>query len=602
MDYTLPVEGEWVTISDADLAAMTTKGEHDLRAFFEDRIQKYNQNKCAYFLPHGAKWRAKEQVIDLGDKSLVIPASCYDRKYQNDGIAFLSDWVYDICLLLAPNQVGKSFIGAEWSILRTLPTDPNWEIFTKHGVEYREWTGPKTWVIASYSWDNVATLWQRYRELLPRHELRQWAPRWGMYDGERGAQKDMSFESRRSQSLQLACGTTYKFLCYTQKQMHWEGFDANGGHLDEQPLEEQHVGLNRGFTTKGDYTPIAITLTGHVMEDRPDTGAAGYVKQKLWDARDTKGRTVARYRMDIESVPDSIISAKRKTDLYTQWADPDVQRSEKQQRAAVARYWGGWEEGSGLWIDIWDRRYHVVEPLWADDKTPADWTKWRVIDYGDNGITACLWVALGPKGYAFAYRLLYERGLTIAETCRLIVEMSHNTRSRAGSYKDETTGNIYEIYTEEQGKEVFYETLLDSRSCSQQQQGETLQSIFCRYGVEVGPACGQKNNIQIPRLKDWLRIDFTKPHLTLRDEDGDRVMGHTRLMVFDGRCNDLVDEIESCQRDKNEPSKIARYQADHGIDSLKYWASADPIYMGSQWREQEESKGAEHHGAKFTGY
>lgn len=605
MIYKLPIDGRWVTFSDASLAQMRKEGKGDTADFLDERIVQYEKNRAAFFLPHGASWRAKEEVLDLGNTEMVLPASTYPKEWGNDGVAFLNDWIHDICILLSGNQFGKTFIGAMWSILRMIPCDPNWEIFTKHGVEYHEWTGPKTWVIASYSWDNVGTLWKRYRELLPRHELLNYSPQWGKFEGERGRAKDLAFGSGRPQGCQLACGSIVKPLCYTQQQMHWEGFEADGAHGDEQMKEEQYVGLNRGFTTRGDYTPVCMTLTGHVMDDRPDTGAAGWIKPKLWEEQDTKGKTIGRYRIDVTSVPDVIVSPKRKQELWKQWVDPEVQRDEKQQRAAIARYWGGWEEGSGLWIETWNRRYHVVPPLWDDDKCPNDWTKWRVIDYGDNGVTCCLWFAVGPKGYAFVYRELYERGLTIAEACRLICTMSGSTQVQTGEYKDDATGNVYQVFEERMGREVYYNTILDSRSCSQRQQGETLEAIFCRYGVEVTPACGQKNVIQMPRMKEWLRLDFEKEHLTLRGPNGERVKGSSRLMVFEGRCPNLVHEVESCQRDKNDPSKIAAKQADHAVDCVKYWASDEPCYMGDQWREPEvENNGLppRRTGAKFTGY
>jgi len=604
VDYTLPIGGKWATFSDEQLKAASPTAQ----AALEERIVNWECNKISMFLPHGSPWRAKEKVIDLGTTEVILPASSYPKAWKNDGVAFMNDGQHDLLLLVAPNQCGKSYLGAAKTIIHTIPMDKDAAIFTESGVVYREWTGPKIWVIASYSWDNVATVWKRYRELLPRHELRNYAPNWGKYDGEKGAQKDLAFGSGRTtaSTLPLNCGSVYKFLCYSQKQMHWEGFDADGGHLDEQCLEEQHVGLNRSFTTHGDYTPIWFTLTGHVMEDYPETGAGGWIKKKLWDGVDTKGKTLGRYILDIESTPSSIITPKRRAQLWDQFANPDIKRSDKQQRAAVARYWGGWEEGSGLWIDIWNRRYHVVPPLWDDDKTPKDWTKWRVIDYGDNGVTCCLWVAVGPKGYAFGYRMLYERGLTIAETCKLISEMSYSRRVELEGYKDETTGNVYQTFEEHPGREEYYNTILDSRSCSQRQQGEELDAIFSRYGIPVTPASGQKNAIQIPRLKEWLRIDFTKEHLTLRDEQGGRVLGSPKLMFFEGRCNSLVDEMESAQRDKNDPSKLASKQADHAIDAAKYWASDEPRYMGDQW--QAESQTGEvglpqkHSVAKYTGY
>jgi hypothetical protein len=39
---------------------------------------------------------------------------------------------------------------------------------------------------------------------------------------------------------------------------------------------------------------------------------------------------------------------------------------------------------------------------------PADWPRWRLIDYGASAPTACLWVALAPNEHAYVYREYYQ--------------------------------------------------------------------------------------------------------------------------------------------------------------------------------------------------
>ena len=77
-------------------------------------------------------------------------------------------------------------------------------------------------------------------------------------------------------------------------------------------------------------------------------GAAGWIKRELWDGINTHGSTVARYTLSIDTTPEVLITKKKRKALYDKHANPDIRRSEKAKRAAVARYWGGWEEGSGL--------------------------------------------------------------------------------------------------------------------------------------------------------------------------------------------------------------------------------------------------------------
>lgn len=494
----------------------------------------------------------------------------------------------------------NSVIGAVWTGLHTCKCDENWPVFQHTNITCPEWRGPKTWIVASYSWDNVGTIWERVRFFFPRAELGQYSPSWGAYENERGTAKNMSFGDGRKKELNLTSGSRIIFLCYTQQQMHWEGFTCDGGTFDEQVPKEKWIGWNRGTTTRGEYTPFAMMLTGHVLDDRPDTGAAGWIKRQLWDGQNTMGKSIGRYHLSVESTPEAIIPKKKKEALHKQWADPKTRRSEKDERAAVARYWGGWEEGSGLVFDEFSRAIHVINPLW--ERPPDDWTKWRSIDYGDNGVTCCSWFAVSPQGWAVCYRVLYERGLLVAETAQKIIELSGNTRTYDGEDVDPVTGTVYKRYIENQSREVFYNSILDSRSAAQNKQGPTLLELFERYGLELNVASGQRNEIQIPRLKDWLRVDWSKDHPWRKDAEGKPAKGRPALYFFDGACEQGIVEVESLQKDKNDPRKIARKQPDHFVDTAKYWASDDPCFMGDIYRNESDTVTIEGPKAPYTGY
>jgi len=585
MEYKLPVYGQWEQFTDADIAKLRKSGKNKDADDLEHMITAYEQNPLSFFRPHGIPWC--NQVRERAEGRVIFPLSEYSSKYENDGAAFLNDWTNDVVMLLAPNQTGKTVLGTIFTALRVIKCEQHWSIFQDNHVQFHEWRGPKIWIVASYSWDNVTTVWNRYKTFLPRSELLRYSPQWGKYENERGSQKELNFGDGRPKSIQLGGGSKIVFLCYTQQQMHWEGFESDGLHADEQIPKEKFIGWSRSTTTRGDYTPVCMTMTGHVLPDRPDTGAGGWLKHQMWDGYDTTGKSIGRYHLSIDSTPEVIIGKKKRKQLYDQWANPDKLRNEKDARAAVARYWGGWEEGSGLVFDEWDRNTHVIPPLWKDDKTPRDWTKWRVIDYGDNGVTCCSWWAVSPKQFAICYRILYERGMLISEVAKEVIHRSHNEQVDTGTKVREKTGLVYSIFKEEQIGEVFYNSLLDSRSAAQDHQGPTLLELFSYYGLELTPACGQKNVIQIPRFKDWLAIDRSKPHITRKNKDGTPYMGAPRVYFFEGQTEYGVIEIESLERDKNDPSKIAARQDDHFCDTAKYWASDSPAYYGDIYADDD---------------
>jgi len=601
-----PIKGKWVAMDQKDV------NPSDWSAAQRDSWEHYQHlrqvNPLSFFIPHGAEWSSKERVYCNG--KVVFPPSVYPKEWKNDGVAFLNDWENGVQMLVAPNQNGKTTLGVVKDYLFIGKCNPEWDIFKHGGVECPEWTGPKTLVAASYSWDNVGTLWNRMREFWPRAALDKYAPNYGKYPGETGKGKNLSFGDGKPKRLEMPCGSVVIFLCYTQQQIHWEGFVSDGIHADEQVPEEKFVGWSRSTITRGDFTPMFNTLTGHTIEDRPDTGAGGWLKTQLWDGRNQRGRSVGKYRLSFDSTPDAVISPKKKKEKWLEWADPSIERSEKQQRAAVARYFGGWEEGSGLVLDEWDRQVHVINRLWDDDKVPKDWTKWRIVDYGVNGVTCCSWWAVAPQDYIVLYRLMYQRDLICAETAKLIIEMSGNKHVKLYQGQDERTGESMTFYEEQFERERYYNGLLDSRSASIDKEGHTLLDLFGRYGLHLSPACGQENRLQVPRVKELLKVDYSKPHIQRIDDSGNPVMGAARVYFFDDISAMAVSEIETLQKDPDDSGKIRKKSADHFFDTFKYFASDNPHYFGDIWEDDDDDDDCEgRDGEKkddpntpFTGY
>ena len=318
----------------------------------------------------------------------------------------------------------------------------------------------------------------------------------------------------------------------------------------------------------------------------------------------TRFGTVECYGLSVETTPPAILTKKKRKALFDRWVNPDMPRSDKDTRAADARYYGFWEEGSGLLFDsdVWQRNVHVITPLWDDDKTPGKFTLWRTIDHAPrSGINVCAWFAVGPKR-AVMYRLLYERGLEISQFAKKIIEMSHNRQVFDDHQKDDVTGSIHPYYHEEQTGEAFYNTLMDSRSMANEQQNETIASIYNRCGIKaIQAASGQADDIQIPRLKsDWMLIDYTKEHPWNKDQEGKPMMGCPRLFVFEGRCNQFIMEVEGLQKAKPDAAGlINKKNPHHAIDAAKYWASDSPCWMGDEEKDdiQEDNRGT-----PYTGY
>ena len=615
MKYRVPITGEWVQFSDASLATLRAHGKGGLADGLMEHYREYLKNPMARFLPHGVAWRDEPKVY--ADGAVTIPAADYPKEWRNDGVAFMNDWKRDYVMMLASRKTGKSASGAVKVGNFMLNCDPAWPCYSGEGgwlVQHRAWNGPQTAIVSSFGTQNLAELWAAYLEFWPRDELGPYAPEYPREDlGEGvdgstdnppiwGRARHMAFgDGRPKDFVPFKSGGRIIFLLYTQMQHVWMNFKANIWHADEQPQIARLHAFESGTQTMGDYTPIIFTFSGFKLPDRPDTGAAGPLK-RIWDLRDTMGKKpseIGRYNIDIPSVPDAIITAKKKKQQYDKYANPEIERDIATERLGLAVYFPGWEPGGGLAFgpDVWQRELCVIAPLWEEGKTPRNWTKWRVIDFCDNKTTCVSWFGIGPwktwwgevVTVRVLYRLLYERKMLVAGAAERVIAMSHNSSSFQYEEHDDQTHNTYQYFMEVQNGEQFYGDLIDSRIGAQKQQGQMIIDMFRRYGLtNLAPASGKDNQDQIGSLKDIMRIDYDKPHPFRKNEkdlagggDG-KVMGCPGLFVFDGVCDGAVDELDNLAEDSSLSGKhvIDMNQPHDFVDTAKYWASENPQYMG----------------------
>lgn len=599
MNYVLPIDGQWRTFTPEEVQSAPPDVQNELARMDAER----QRNPLAYILAHGVPWHKGEKQY-AGGRIKLAPSE-YPKEWKNDGVAFLNDHKSGYVILLSPRKCGKTFLGAAKMGLNILQTDPAWPIFKKNGILWREWQGPTIGVVASFGMSNLKDLWEVYREVFPRDELGPFAPNWGMYEGETGPARNINFGDGRPKDVVMQKSRSrIVFLCYTQQQHIWESFKAKFLHADEQIKLNLLRAWEDGSSTYGDETQAWFTLSGFVLDERPeDTGAAGPLKP-IWDGRKRGGKTVGRYNMDVESTPAVILTPDKKRERYDRYVNPDIERTERDARRGLAVYYPGWEPGGGLLFgpDVWDRDIHLIKPLWADDAVPKEWTKWRVVDYADKKTTCCSWWAVGPECMVL-YRLLYEQELLVATTARRMIEMSHNGQTFLKTERDDESSVSYDRFTEVQDHEQFYVTLLDPRAAQWRKDTFTVIELFRRYGLEsIIEASTAWNEVQIPMLKDLLRIDREKPHPFNKKEDGAPVMGAARLYFFDIPCvRPAVDEMESLPEDPGvEGKRVMDVRVAHDfVDTAKYFASDGPRYMGTMVNDEKEER---HEGRKATPY
>ena len=545
--YMVAIDGKWAKFSNKFLEDMKRK-DIKLYRYFDYYISEFQKNPISFFLAHGP------------DHPI----------HGNHGRAFLNDYENDLVLLVAPNQTGKSFIGAAYTILRSIPCDPNWTVFKDHGIICPEWTGPKEVVVGTYSWDLMNGIWNTYRMLLPRNELLEYSANWGRFDGEDGKARNLRFHTTGKEVV-LNCGTKIIFKCYRQSLSQWESIQCDLAHLDEQCDEDRYDALSQRQITRGNFTPIITTFTGHVIPDRPDTGAAGWIKQKVIDQGVTKGRKVGQYHLDIPSTPTAIMTNKQKEKLRIQWVvEPEKNHDYAKIEEGVARYGGGFQHGAGLTFSAFSDKIHVIKPFEMKKYKP---TYYRTIDHGTKPCAAGMFAVM-PWGDVVMFAETYTDVPSIKQGCVEIRKMSNSTTRQTGEdYWEEIPGD-FEISASE----------CDCRSFGSKspESGKTLGQIYNENGVSCYPASGQHDDILIPLVQEKFALQKGRQHidvsLSRRNENELDKMGCPVLYIVENCYNTIAELRKYAGEDK----------FDHQISVLKFMFGRERPYQGDGYLDHRE--------------
>lgn len=555
MNYKIPVNGVWKCFDDAWLLQLEATGRKKEAEQVRALIEQYEANRLAYFLAHGG------------------------------GLDFLNDHESELSILLSGIQDGKTYTGAAWLSLRTIPCDPSWPCFKHHGIKHIPFTNPVDVGIASYEMSVHCRrkLWPTLREILPVHELRDYSPHWKPRDG-RLKMKTPNWQS--APSIPLACGSRMDFYAYKQAAEAFTSMSYRAWHFDEQVPEEHFDNAHdRGATM--DNFQIAITATPHRVPGRPDTGAGGWIHKLVLGAR-TKGITFKVYKIKVEDVPDAIKSAKKKQSEYKKFIEePRASGVLARIRAGESKWFGDFEYSEGLVYDNWNRSMQWIDPF----PIPSTWTLVRGVDPGQKVPFAVLWAAMTPWGDMVLYREYYEAGLGMAENVRRTIAMSGNRREEIGKRKDQD-GNTTVMFQEVQDKEHYLFTVMDGRTFAQPSSESMLTQgdIFAQLGLRCIPASGAKGEQAIPIVREWLEPIPGREHLLVRMKLAKEILGYDKkpvaatpkLYVFN-TLHSFRGEIESYVHKPDSEKPVDK--DDHLLSALRYAILANPRYRGPIQRE-----------------
>ena len=319
-----------------------------------------------------------------------------------------------------------------------IPTNPEWEVFKDHGIDYHEFTGPKEIAICSINWNNITeTIWpQIVRAWLPAEEMGEklnWHP-----------PKKTAFQ------FELKCGSILHFKCARQPQSAFESQALDGAVWDEQGVEANFDGMDFRMKTRRRYNTDdegyeqlsagfhICGATPHKVEGIADTGGGTWF-EALYNKTETKGLTSKFYSGNIiEDVPDWIYPEREKLSVVAALEEAEETHNKKQARAIRSRLYGEFETTGGMVYDEWDDEVHVIDTF----VPPSNWSAYRCMDHGRTNPTSCLWVAISPNNELFFYRELLRPDKLVSENAAEIVRKSGNLLKKVGEQR--THGGFYE--------------------------------------------------------------------------------------------------------------------------------------------------------------
>jgi len=514
----------------------------------------------------------------------------YYAPSTHDALDFINDTDNDLLMRRGPNRTGKTTDAIiKWLLgpPAAFPMDPEWPIFSEHGVKYHAYQGPLRLGVASYEIQNmIDTIWPIMVQFwVPENQLGVYAKR---YQGT-GAKDSPAWG--HNPSLDIACGTNIGFFTYRQSQGIYESGVRHRWLWDEQGLENLFDGADaRTRTVKGTHI---FSLTPHMVKGRPDTGAGSWIHD-LDSGLVTKGHKVKTYVLSVPDTPDWYYPESEKVKEIEKW-DLEPKRAFPPNLKVIAegraRLYGEWHQTAGLVFDEWNVEKHFIEPLW--ETPPHEYTLYRGVDHGVTNPTACVYLAVDDKMNIFMYREYYARGRLISENVQEIVRLAGNRLKKlGGEVRCDRSGMIFQRHEEVYTTEHPHKQVLDPRSFATREPatGKMYGDLYRMAGLHtIRAAPGKFSYDWVPAVKELLRIDPDKKHIVTGE------MGAPRLYIF-STCVNFRREMERFRwaesKDTENPKETPQKKDDHGIDALAYAVMNGLRNVGNiYWRPNNDEDG-----------
>jgi len=262
--------------------------------------------------------------------------------------------------------------------------------------------GEAIWAVAP-TWDMVgAILWQeKLRDYLPAGQIVGGEPVWHN-------------KSRNiPEVIHLRNGNWIEFKAFEQGRVAFQGRKIAAIYCDEQ--------------CEHDYEEILREMELRLI-DPPQPGC---VRSLTWTMTPVIPQALLEQRVTNPEPSDAVFRGslhenRRSRGGHLADADVDAMIAKMPEEVQATRVEGYFGSFFGAVYQSFRREVHVIPPF----EIPADWCRYRAIDWGFNNPFVCLWLAKDGNGRWYVYHEHYEAQRTLAYHAERIKAISGREKYR----------------------------------------------------------------------------------------------------------------------------------------------------------------------------
>lgn len=265
-------------------------------------------------------------------------------------------------------------------------------------------------------------------------------------------------------------------------------------------------------------------------------------------------------------------------------SDPQyVSRLQMVGKAELVRAWlnGDWNAIEGAFFDEWDEAKHVIPPF----SIPADWTRFRSMDWGSASPFSVGWHAVAGDDYHVPDGRRIPRGALVRYREWYGSEPDDLSRGLKLTAEEVASG----IKRREKGETIQYGVLDPSAFATS--GGPSIEEMMRRAENYTGPRFRKADNTRVGQQghqSGWMAV-----RARLKG-NGEAPM----LFVF-STCTALIKTLPLLQHDPDRPEDLDTTMIDHAADDLRYACLSRPwIAKPAEEKPTPNKSGYSSHGER----